>query len=464
MFSAILLGLDATPPLYTGYGWFMLHYFAPAASPELLLRITNAALIGATLWILYLLVRRYFDQVTALTTMATFTLLELWHLKFLTLEMRTYAAIVFFTTLTIYAALRAIARPSWTSLTCTMLAYCLLVSSHPFGIIYALSVVSCTMLATAAEGNIRLAVNSGLAAVPAIVMFFLWVPVLHEQSQLGSWISRPNFFVFIRSTYPPELLHRTSLLAVLLAALILLWRFAQSRKGPLLTQWWRSTNRLQTFAIVLPIAFGASTFAVWLFSRLVFPVFVERYFFPNIILHIIWLSVLVDFVFTYLTPSTIRYGLVLVAAVVAGLSIKYRQFDRGTRIPCFDSSQRVYFEDPFGGDKNLIVANSLDPWLTRQNRPGERVVFPIDESAPKKNTEFPPYVYERHFAEAFAKWSDVNTVMTTSQILNTKQDFMVLEEMGWGWWLEYIQQRYRVELTPLTEGEGCTLWRVRVVE
>src|SRR6516164_596951 len=49
MFSAILLGLDATPPLYTGYGWFMLHYFAPAASPELLLRITNAALIGATL-------------------------------------------------------------------------------------------------------------------------------------------------------------------------------------------------------------------------------------------------------------------------------------------------------------------------------------------------------------------------------------------------------------------------------
>jgi hypothetical protein len=95
MFSAILLGLDVTPPLYTGYGWFILHYLAPEASPELLLRITNAALIAATLWILYLLVRRYFDQVTALTTIATFTLLELWHLKFLTLEIRTYAALSF---------------------------------------------------------------------------------------------------------------------------------------------------------------------------------------------------------------------------------------------------------------------------------------------------------------------------------------------------------------------------------
>jgi len=45
LFSAVLLGLDATPPLYTsyGYGWFMLHNVVPGASPEQLLRITNAS-------------------------------------------------------------------------------------------------------------------------------------------------------------------------------------------------------------------------------------------------------------------------------------------------------------------------------------------------------------------------------------------------------------------------------------
>src|SRR5690348_15146878 len=59
LFSPVLQGLDSTPPLYTGYGWFMFHYVVPGASPELLLRITNAGLIAGTLWILYLLVRRY---------------------------------------------------------------------------------------------------------------------------------------------------------------------------------------------------------------------------------------------------------------------------------------------------------------------------------------------------------------------------------------------------------------------
>lgn len=52
LFSAVLLGLDATPPLYTSYGWFMLHNVVPGASPELLLRITNAGLIAATIWVL----------------------------------------------------------------------------------------------------------------------------------------------------------------------------------------------------------------------------------------------------------------------------------------------------------------------------------------------------------------------------------------------------------------------------
>jgi uncharacterized membrane protein len=119
----------------------MLHYVVPGVSPELLLRITNAGLVGATIWILYLLVRRYFDHMTALTTISAFILLALWQLKFLTLEIRTYAALVFFTTLAIYAAMRAIDRPSSMNLTCTMLAYCLLVSSHTFGAIYVVSIV-----------------------------------------------------------------------------------------------------------------------------------------------------------------------------------------------------------------------------------------------------------------------------------------------------------------------------------
>jgi hypothetical protein len=92
LFSAVLLGLDATPPLYTSYGWFMLHNVVPGVAPELLLRITNAGLIAGTIWVLYLLVRQFFDRVTAVA-IGAFILLELWQLKFLTLEVRTYAAL-----------------------------------------------------------------------------------------------------------------------------------------------------------------------------------------------------------------------------------------------------------------------------------------------------------------------------------------------------------------------------------
>ena len=464
LFSAVLLGLDSTPPLYTGYGWFMLHYVAPGASPELLLRITNAGLIGATIWILYLLVRRYFDQMTALTTIGAFILLELWNLKFLTLEIRTYAALVFFTTLAIYAALRATAQPNWLSLICAMLAYCLLVSSHTFGIIYVSSIVICTVLTAAVESNFSLALQSGLAGMPAIVMFLLWIPVLHSQAQLGNWIPRPDLPSLLKSTYAPANKLRLLAVVLLLAVSTLLWRGIQSRKGRL--HWWRPRTRIETFVLLLPVAFGTSIFAVWLFSRLAFPVFLERFFFPDMILNNIWLGILVSSLFNFVTPSKIRYGVVFSSAVAAGAGIIFGRFgvDPEGRVPCFDSSRMTYLEDPFK-DRGTIVALSFPAWLTRLNRPGEVVVFPVDESALKKNgTEYPPYVYDTHFIERFSMWLGIKAVMTSAQLLNAKPGFMVLDD-GDGPWLKYIQLRHKVKLTPLgNEMKDCTLWRMEKLE
>jgi hypothetical protein len=186
LFAAVLLGLDATPPLYTSYGWLMLHTVVPGWSPELLLRVTNAGLIVATIWILYLLVRQFFDRITALMTIGMFVLLELWDLKSLTLEARSYAALVFATTFTIYVSLRAIARPSRAIWAGAIFAYCLLVSSHTFGIVYVVSIATCATVASLAEDDIRLARNSGLVVMPAIAMFIAWLPVLHYQTQLGT--------------------------------------------------------------------------------------------------------------------------------------------------------------------------------------------------------------------------------------------------------------------------------------
>jgi hypothetical protein len=462
MFSAILLGLDATPPLYTGYGWLMWHYLFPESSPEWLLRLTNGGLIGATLWILYLLVRRYFDHTTALITVCAFILLERLKLQFLTLEVRSYAALVFLTALAIYASLRAIERPSPVSLTCMMLAYSLLVCSHTFGIIYVISIATCAIGASDRLDS-KLALTAGLSAIPAIVMFVLWVPVLRSQSQLGSWILLPDFTLLLASAQLP--MNKTLVALLSLAALTLLWRLTRGHKAPAPMLWWRSLNFAQRFAILLPIAFGSSTAAVWIFSRFVFPVFVTRFFYPNIILHTIWLSVLVASIFNYVTQSIVRYGLVPAFAVLTGLTIRYGQFGVESRIPCFDPIQMTYIEDAFKGN-GVIVTQGSHLWLTRQGRPGEAVVFPIDDGALNKNgTVYGPYVYHARFVMRFAEWSGVKGILTTSQLLNIKPDLMVLDDdSGLGSWLNYIQISHKVKLMPLAKMNGCTLWRMETLQ
>lgn len=352
LLAAVLLGLDATPPLYTGYGWLILHHVFQETPPELLLRLTNAALVGATLWILYLLIRCYFGQVTALTTIGAFVLLEMWPLKFLTLEVRTYAALVFFATLSVYFGLRALARPTWVTLTGAMLAYCLLVSSHTFGIIYVVSIATCAV--AAAAGNFRLALTSALSAAPAATMFGLWLPVLHHQAQLGSWIFRPDLASLLSSTHLSADRLWVLVVLVVLAVLTLLLRGYRLREGLSPAQWWRSSNRTLRFALCLPIAFYGSTFAVWLFSRFVFPVFVQRYFYPNMILNTIWLSIAIDLILGYVILATTRYWLALGSAVLAGLFIRQWQWPEYS-IPCFDASRKAYIEDPFI-DNGPIVA------------------------------------------------------------------------------------------------------------
>jgi hypothetical protein len=125
----------------------------------------------------------------------------------------------------------------------------------------------------------------------------------------------------------------------------------------------------------------------------------------------------------------------------------------------------AYIEDAFKGN-GVIVTQWSHPWLTRQGRPGETVVFPIDEGALNRNgTVYGPYVYNARFVMRFAEWSGIKGVLTTSQLLNIKPDLMVLDDdTGLGAWLNYIQLSHEVKLTPLAKMKGCTLWRMETVQ
>lgn len=215
--------------------------------------------------------------------------------------------------------------------------------------------------------------------------------------------------------------------------------------------------------MLLPVAFGASTFAVWMFSRFLFPVFLQRYFFPNMILHTIWLSFLAYFLFGYVTRSTVKYGLVLASALLTGLAVIYWPFNESSRIPCFDSSTNAYLEDLFKDD-GPVVAVSDHIWLTRQSRLGEKDIFAFDKrDLAKKGTEYRSYAFQYHFVRRFAEWLGVTTVMSTEKLLNARQDFMVLDDQN-GPWFKFLRLTHKLELTPLAEMKDCKLWRVKVLE
>jgi len=113
----------------------------------------------------------------------------------------------------------------------------------------------------------------------------------------------------------------------------------------------------------------------------------------------------------------------------------------------------------------VIVALWSHSWLSRINLSGETIVYPIDKGLLKEDgTAHPPYVYEYRFVSQFAKWLGVDAVMTTSQLLDTKPDFMVIDD-GQGPWLKYTQLRHKLKLIRIAEIKGsCTLWQVETRE
>ena len=189
LLEAVFLGLDATPPLYTSYGWFMSRYVLPSFEPDLILRVTNAALLSLAISAIYASIREYVGRLIALVCTLAFVLSQIPALKFLTFEVRTYALYLCCTAVAIHFALRASRRPSISNLFYLSIFYCLLTASHTFGIIYVVCISSSLVIASGVEGDLKLCKRFATATVPALIMFMGWVPVLRLQSQIPSWIT-----------------------------------------------------------------------------------------------------------------------------------------------------------------------------------------------------------------------------------------------------------------------------------
>jgi hypothetical protein len=292
-------------------------------------------------------------------------------------------------------------------------------------------------------------------------MFMAWLPVVRHQAQLGNWMSPPDLGTLIDAAHAPKyplalLLHHPALIALLaLLGLLVLGDWSKpSFEASMLASWWRSLDRAQRFALFIPFSFAASTLTVWIFSKVVFPVFNPKYFFPNILLHIIWLSLLVHFVFNIV--RSVKYELTVASVFLAAGGIIFITRPYQTNIPCFDPARNAYLEDRFKGD-GPMVALGLHTWMTRLNRSWNATYLVNDDAVSSRPDEF-----LLKYILTFATWANKLQMITTADnFLNANFDFIVLDDDE-GQWFKFVRSIRKPELIQLARADRCTLWRVRV--
>ena len=468
MSSAIFDGLDATPPVYTSYGWFMLHYIIPYVEPTVMFRVTNAIIVAATIIILYMLVRRFFDVTKSIIIILFFVLSSLSNLSFFITELRTYALFFCATTISIYLSERAIRDPSPSKFLYMGLSYCFLAMSHTFGIVYALCISGSLILVFISSANFSLARNTLISVVPAILLFSVWSIVMAHQAKLGSWIPKPSLHDLSFAAYLPISL-RMKLVAIdigLVVAIIYIYKKGLFTITNSLAEWWRSPDSTSKFVAMIPISFGLSTLAIWLLSRHLFSVFVIRYFFPNMLCNVIWIGLFVYFIFMKLPRIVATCGMLCAIIPLVIFNIEHipsELIKLSERIPCFDPVQETYIEDPFR-DGTPILTLWMHSWLTRLDHRGDEKIFPIDQALAKQSdVENQKYNFEFNYAARFAAWEGYPSIIKTEDLLGAKRNFLVLDD-DHGPWLRFVQQTHKLKLTKLAEMKGCRLWRLEIGE
>jgi hypothetical protein len=458
MLSAVWFGFDATPPLYTGFAWLILHA-VPGINAEYLLRTTNLVETTATILVLFLLAREYLDWITAFAATLLFVAVEKTKLQTLILDIRTYATFVLFVAIAILLAIRAIKNRSLGRFVRVALCYCLVIASHIFGIIFVLCISAAAMCVVALERDWRSARNFLLATLPALALFLAWLPVVHHQSLLGNWIPKPGIgeLIFACLPAPADLL-----LVPLTLAILVVQR--QSWLTPLgqLAGRLRSLDATYIFLIVLPILCFGATLAIWVFAHLLFPVFLARYFFPNVVLHVIYLGLFAQLILVYFRSTRRQAALLAVLALFAFVSIASAPPNSNERIvPCFDDARNSFIEDGFVGGKPVIALWGHS-WMTRLERPGENIIYAFDTNPdPSEIAKYPSYRYDFNYTLGFADWLHSATVDSTEDLLRKTHEFLVLDD-NTGPWLNSLRQHHAAELTKLAETPTCKLWRVKL--
>jgi hypothetical protein len=310
-------------------------------------------------------------------------------------------------------------------------------------------------------------VRSSLAylypAVPALLAFAAWLPVVIRQSSVAqpyTWI-RPPAVLDLALTVAPDA--KAGVVgALMLLGIALFERTGARAAGGAADVRANSDLKLQSALIALML-FIAFTIAAWIVSTIAFPIFVIRYFTPNLLLYFAATTAFVGLAFRLL-GETARWFAAGIAMALSAVAVALAT-PSGT-LPCFDAESQAFIEGKPGliDPKLPVVTVSPRSWFPRvYYAPSPATyLFPLDWEVVLK---FPDRernnAVDFNIMQRFQAWADIPTIVTTDALLRAHNEFYVVNEDTRGW-LDNLKRNHATQETLLARSDVCSLVRIRV--
>ena len=469
LWAGIALGIDGNPPLYLTLAWFILQLLPKAIPSVLILKLVNLGLAGSGVAVLFRLARRLASPAACwIGALMFITLGEAF--IYVASELRTYALYLLMAALAALCQQRLIEdrrlpNVAWLALVNVGLAMC-----HTFAIVYVGIIAVAGWLSRPRDKTLLRAII--VAAVPSIIAVVAWSPSLLDQLEVAkpySWILPPSLSVLSETLFGSDAMLLISILeATCLLAFYVSARNAHAFEFHKIIQnpQWQAAR----FIVLLSLGITSFTLVAWLFSRLVFPLFVTRFFTPQLLttfaLHVAFGAWLLA------NLGRHRTMVVVLCAMVAPLMLRNMVVHAGPSVHgqaiCADAQGR-YFESSFVHGDLPVIVDSAIMFLPRAAYAahGESYRFPLDWNVVLKYpNQARGNAVDYHIMHGLQTWKPMPQVQSTDDILRDNPQFLVVD-IPLRSWFRNLRATHDIVAEKLAEVRlsevddiTCTLWKV----
>jgi hypothetical protein len=470
LWSGIAAGIDGNPPLYLTGSWLIIQALPKFVSAAAVLKLINLGLTAAAIFALCRLGRRLASSGACWIGCALFVALND-NVIFVAFELRTYALYFLMAALAVLLQQRLIERRQFRDAVMLALAYAGLTLVHTFGIAYVACIAFAGWLSQLREQQSCLRLTAG-AVAPAVIVLGAWSPFLFQQLRVAKpygWMESPGLPELLETLFASKTAMGVAILELgcIMAALIPRIRNQTFRLRAIIDdpQW--QTLRYVTLVLVGITGF---TLAGWVISIALFPLFVPRFFTPQMIvafaLHVAFGEMLLRL------GRERRPAVIAICAIVGPLIAVniVRGFENSAhRWPVCRDDEGRYFETSFVHGDLPVITESPHIFLPRATYADHRDAyrFPLDwevvlnypERARGNAVDF-------HIMQSLKTWKPMPSVMLTDDILGKFPQFLVIDQPGRAWFQNLMATRNVVAEKLATTGSdqsSCTLWKVTSV-